>query len=319
MKERLIINYLSFAAIFTLALWPTAQAHDWEGNVVVLKDSNFQRRVLESEDVWLVNFYAPWCPHCKNLKPVFEEASRRLEKEGIKNVKFGALDASEYQSYASKFNIRGYPTLKFFPAGQKSETDAQEFDGDRSAGGLVSWAKQKSSEIKPPPELKQLTSEKILKDTCESAQLCIISVLPHLYDCQSECRNRYIQRLKDVAETFKTKSWAYLWVEATVQPELEKSLDIGGFGYPALAAMNIRKMAFSLMRGSFSQEGITDFLKDLSYGHGKSAPIKGAKLPKIVKSEKWDGKDLVVSRVLGYFTSYDRLDFILNISVFCIF
>lgn len=262
--------------------------------MVTLTDSNFDSKVLDSDDIWLVNFYAPWCPHCKNLKPVYEEASRAIRKEGLKGIKLGAIDASQYQSYAQKYGIRGFPTLKYFPAGPKTEGDAKEFDGDRSSQGILQWAKSKAGEVRPPPELVQMTSEKVLKESCESAQLCVISVLPPLFDCQSECRNRYISRIKEVAATFKSKQWAYLWVEANSQPELEKALDIGGFGYPALAAVNIRKMAYSLMRGSFSTEGITDFLKELSYGQGKSAPIKGAKMPEIVKTDPWDGKDMKI-------------------------
>lgn len=272
-------------------------AHDdWGGNVVVLTESNFDSKVLDSDDIWLVNFYAPWCPHCKNLKPVYEDASRALRKEGIKNVKLGAIDASQYQSYAQKYGIRGFPTLKYFPAGPKVSSDAKEYDNDRSATGILQWAKTLSAEVRPPPEVVQMTNEKVLKESCENAQLCVISVLPPLYDCQSDCRNKYINRLKDIANHFKTKPWAYLWVEANTQPELEKALDIGGFGYPALAAVNIRKMAYSLMRGAFSTEGITDFLKELSYGSGKSAPIKGAKLPEIVKAEPWDGRDMELPR-----------------------
>lgn len=275
-----------------------ASAHDdWGGNVVVLTESNFDKKVLDSDEVWLVNFYAPWCPHCKNLKPVYEEASRIIRKEGIKNVKLGAIDASQYQSYAQKYGIKGFPTLKYFPVGQKTEGDAKEYDSDRSAKGIAQWARGLAAEIRPPPEVVQMTSDKILKESCGSAQLCVISVLPQLFDCQSDCRNRYISRLKEVASSFKSKQWAYLWVEANAQPDLEKALDIGGFGYPALAAVNVRKMAYSLMRGSFSTEGITEFLKELSYGQGKSAPIKGAKMPEIVKTGPWDGKDMELPRV----------------------
>lgn len=269
------------------------KAHDdWGGNVVVLTESNFDSKVLDSDDIWLVNFYAPWCPHCKNLKPVYEDASRAIRKEGIKNVKLGAIDASQYQSYAQRYGIRGFPTLKYFPAGPKTSSDAKDYDNDRSASGILQWARSLAAEVRPPPEVVQLTDEKVFKETCESAQLCIVSVLPVLYDCQSDCRNRYINRLKEAAATFKNKQWGHLWVEGNAQPELEKALGIGGFGYPAMAAVNIRKMAYSIMRGAFSTEGITEFLKELSYGQAKGAPIKGAKLPKIEKTKSWDGKDL---------------------------
>lgn len=58
---------------------------------------------------------------------------------------------------------------------------------------------------------------------------------------------------------FPFVSW--LWTEAGAQMELEASLGIGGFGYPAMAAINTRKMKFALLRGSFSETGIHEFLR----------------------------------------------------------
>ena len=53
----------------------------------------------------------------------------------------------------------------------------------------------------------------------------------------------------------------------------------------------MKKMKYSLLKGSFSETGINEFLRDLSYGKGGIAPLKGAELPKIYASEAWDGKD----------------------------
>lgn len=83
----------------------------------------------------------------------------------------------------------------------------------------------------------------------------------------------------------------WIWVEAGAQLELESALDIGGFGYPAMAIVNVKKMKYSILRGSFSKAGINEFLRDLSYGRGNTAALKGGELPKITKTEAWDGKD----------------------------
>lgn len=53
----------------------------------------------------------------------------------------------------------------------------------------------------------------------------------------------------------------WLWTEAGAQSDLESSLGIGGFGYPAMAAINARKMKFALLKGSFSEQGINEFLR----------------------------------------------------------
>lgn len=53
----------------------------------------------------------------------------------------------------------------------------------------------------------------------------------------------------------------WLWAEAGTQLDMETALGIGGFGYPAMAAVNARKMKFALLKGSFSEQGINEFLR----------------------------------------------------------
>jgi protein disulfide-isomerase A6 len=72
---------------------------------------------------------------------------------------------------------------------------------------------------------------------------------------------------------------------------LEGALDIGGFGYPAMAAVNVRKAKYALLRGSFGETGIHEFLRALANGRGSTAPIKNAQLPAAVATDPWDGKD----------------------------
>ena len=256
------------------------------GNAVVeLTDSNFKKLVMQSEDMWLVEFFAPWCGHCKNLEPHWKKAASELKGK----VKLGAVDATVYQELANQYGVRGYPTIKYFPAGLKGQ--AEEYDGGRTADDIVAWALERHTEAIPPPELVQVTSPKVLESECQDKPLCVIAFLPHILDCQSKCRNGHIKMLTKLGDKFKKQGWGWLWSEGTAQPKLEESVDVGGFGYPALAVVSAKKMKYSILTGSFGHDGIHEFLRDLSYGKGRTSPIRGAKLPVIDTIDPWDGKD----------------------------
>ncbi|XP_075152844.1 protein disulfide-isomerase A6 homolog CaBP1 [Haematobia irritans] len=256
-------------------------------DVIELTDDNFDKLVLQSEDDWLVEFFAPWCGHCKNLAPEWARAATELKGK----VKLGALDATVHQSKAAEYGVRGYPTIKYFPAGKKSSSDAQEYDGGRTSSDIVTWALDKHVANVPAPELVEIIDESSFDEACEGKPLCVISVLPHILDCDAKCRNKFLSTLRELGEKFKQKAWGWAWSEAVAQPELESSLEIGGFGYPAMAVVNFKKMKFSVLKGSFSKDGINEFLRDISFGRGQTAPVKGAKKPSINTVPAWDGKD----------------------------
>nr|XP_023011529.1 protein disulfide-isomerase A6 homolog [Leptinotarsa decemlineata] len=257
-------------------------------DVIELTDSNFDKLVLQSEDMWLVEFFAPWCGHCKNLAPHWAKAATELKGK----IKLGALDATAHQSKAAKYGVQGLPTIKFFGPGAKNSPE--DYDGGRTASDIVNWALDKLAENIPAPEVTQIISEDSFKESCDGKPLCVVAVLPHILDCQSECRNGYIELLTTLGEKFKKKMWGWVWSEAGSQQELENAVDIGGFGYPAMAVISPKKLKYSILRGSFSKDGIYEFLRDLSYGKGNTAPIKGTSLPKINTIEPWDGKDGVL-------------------------
>merc|ERR1711994_15870 len=255
-----------------------------KGEVVELTDSNFKKLVLQSDDMWLVEFFAPWCGHCKNLEPHWKSAAGELKGK----VKLGAVDATVYQELAQQYGVQGYPTIKYFPAGTKK--GPEEYDGGRTADDIVAWASERAEANLPPPELVQITSDAVIAEHCEKKSLCVIAFLPHILDCQSSCRNKYLDMMKKMGDSFKKQGWGWLWSEGAAQLDLEESLGIGGFGYPAMAVVSHKKMKYSRLTGSFGHDGIREYLRDLSYGKGRTDTVKGAKLPKISKIEGWDGK-----------------------------
>ncbi|XP_076438038.1 protein disulfide-isomerase A6-like [Babylonia areolata] len=252
-------------------------------DMVEVTDSTFEKEVLKHKGMVMVEFYAPWCQHCQNLAPHWKQAASDLKGK----VKLCAIDATKNTVTAGKYGVEGYPAIKSFVSGVQGE----DYGGGHTSADIVEWALEKSGANLAPPELLEITSDAVLKENCAEHQLCIISILPQIYDCQSKCRNTYLATLKRLGDKYKKYQWGWLWAEAGVQPALEESIEVGGFGYPVLVAVNARKMKFSLLKGQFSEKGINEFLRDLSYGKGSTAALRSAELPRIEKRDPWDGKD----------------------------
>ncbi|PAA74739.1 hypothetical protein BOX15_Mlig030607g2, partial [Macrostomum lignano] len=261
-------------------------------DVIELTDANFESTVMGSKDLWLVEFFAPWCGHCKQLKPHWDRAASELSGK----VKLGALDATVHTSMAARYGIQGYPTIKMFPAGRKTG-EAVEYDGGRTSDDIVRWALDKLADSIAPPEIVELTDQTVLQDHCLDKQLCVVSVLPQLLDCQSDCRNGYLKILKEIGEKYKKLMWGWVWFQGgDMQTQLEEAFGIGGFGYPAMAVVNAKKMKFSLLKGPFTFDGINEFVRSLSLGRGSTEPVRGASIPEAKKRDPWDGKDAKITQ-----------------------
>jgi len=261
-----------------------------EKDVVILTDDNFQSEVMDSSEPWIIEFYAPWCGHCQKLEPEWNEAATALKEKTGGKVKIAKVDCTVHEKTCGQYGIQGFPTLKIFGANNKA--DPQDYNSGRVASDIIAEGMNLFESVRDPPELRQLVDQEIFDDKCQNAQLCIIAVVPHILDDQSANRNERIEMLKGLIEKYKSKQWEWFWSEGTQQGQLEELLGVGGFGYPALAALNIRKQIRSTMAGSFNHEGINDFLRSLAAGRAGRNVQAFTEVPPIALVEAWDGKDM---------------------------
>jgi len=119
-------------------------AGDFGEHVLVLTADNFADAVAAHEHI-LVQFYAPWCGHCKQFRSEYIRAARKLKEKG---VPLAVVDATSETKLAELYQVRGYPTLKFFVSGIE-----MEYGGGRMAENLIAWVEKKSG-----PSLVQLSS-----------------------------------------------------------------------------------------------------------------------------------------------------------------
>lgn len=100
--------------------------------VHTLTQANFSEFVKKGRSI--VEFYAPWCGHCKQLAPQYEEAAKILETEKKSKTRLGKVDATVESSLAQEYSVDGYPTLFYFENGSKTQ-----YEGPRDANGIVDY------------------------------------------------------------------------------------------------------------------------------------------------------------------------------------
>jgi len=126
---------LALLVALAVVLIPAVLAQD--GDVFVLTAENFDKTINENDFVF-VEFYAPWCGHCKKLAPEYEKLASDLKKAGSPVV-IAKLDATEHAAPASTYGVKGYPTLIFFKNGNQIK-----YEGDRTPAAMAAFISKKS-------------------------------------------------------------------------------------------------------------------------------------------------------------------------------
>ena len=160
------------ATFFALAFASVNAGESEDSDVAVLGGDSFDDFVNSNKYV-LAEFYAPWCGHCKALAPHYEKVATALKDSGSE-VKLAKIDATEEDNkeLATKFSVKGYPTLLWFVNGEMSE-----YKGGRTEDTMLQWIKKKTGaavSTGPVPEPKSqpvvvLTGESITDDFTKTA------------------------------------------------------------------------------------------------------------------------------------------------------
>ncbi|MCJ1256117.1 hypothetical protein MMC24_003937 [Lignoscripta atroalba] len=146
---------LSYLLLSSLAIFGANAA----SSVLDLIPNNFDQVVLQSGKPALVEFFAPWCGHCKTLAPIYEELAQSFDFAKDR-ISVGKVDADEHKDLGRKFGVQGFPTLKWFDG--KSDKP-QDYSGGRDLESLTKWITDKTG-IKPKTKKAAPSAVEILND-----------------------------------------------------------------------------------------------------------------------------------------------------------
>lgn len=255
-------------------------------NIVVLNDNNLNDIISKNELMWLVAIYSPKCGVCKKLLPEWVKAAEKLKGKAV----FAIIDGTVNRQTASRFSIKGYPTIKTFAPGFGRMKKIDSYDGPRDADGIVQYILRKLEVymyVKEPP---QITNQNILNDECAFKDgYCIISLLPNIMKSKALERNNFIYEIKKVAKNYKFKPVHFVWAEEGNFYKFEKNNNINK--YPVSIGVDFKNKKYSIhtFKGNFDEFSLEGFAKSLLEKRESLNEYKGGLETSGVA--EWDRKD----------------------------
>jgi protein disulfide isomerase family A protein 3 len=137
---------------------PVPSSNDEPVKVVVAK--TFNEIVNDVNKDVLIEFYAPWCGHCKSLAPKYEELAKKLQGED--SIVIAKMDATA-NDVPKQYEVRGFPTIYFSPKGSKD--NPRKYEGQREVDDFIKYLARQSTDplknytrdgqkVKPPKKSK---------------------------------------------------------------------------------------------------------------------------------------------------------------------
>ncbi|XP_059618816.1 protein disulfide-isomerase A5 [Phlebotomus argentipes] len=240
---------------------PEAPWEDQASEVIHLTDDTF-KTVLKKKKNVLVIFYAPWCGHCKAAKPEFAKAAEHFKDDP--KYELAAVDCTRYKETCSAYEVRGYPTIKYF----SYLKTVKEYDGGRTEKDFVAYLKgggESEKKVESPEEAFGTFpgSEHIIQATDDTFDRVLkehMKVFAFFH--ASWCGHCKVVKptISTVAEDLSRMEGGakVVAIDASVNSNVAKRFNINGF--PTFK-MFIDGEFVSDFAGERSRAGFTDYIK----------------------------------------------------------
>ncbi|ETS84591.1 hypothetical protein PFICI_02616 [Pestalotiopsis fici W106-1] len=254
-------------ALSLLAALPNVQAgglYTKNSPVIQVDAKNYDRLVAKSNYTSVVEFYAPWCGHCQNLKPAYEKAAKNLD--GLARVAAVNCDEDENKPLCGQFGIQGFPTLKIVRPGKKyGKPVVEDYNGPRSAKEIVSATVDKINN-----HVRKVTDkdvEDFLSKNNDTAKAILFTE-----------KGTTSALLKSIAIDYLDVIQV-----AQIRNKESKANEIFGIeNYPSLVLLPGGDKPSVLYDGELKKEGMVKFLSQVA----EPNPVTGAEKAKVKKDKK---------------------------------
>ncbi|KAK4103924.1 disulfide isomerase [Parathielavia hyrcaniae] len=258
--------------------------------VLDLIPSNFDKVVLKSGKPTLVEFFAPWCGHCKTLAPVYEELALAFEHAKDK-VQIAKVNADAERDLGKRFGVQGFPTLKFFDGKSDKPTD---YNGGRDLEALSNFITEKTG-AKPRKKAVKPSSVLMLTDSTFKQQIggdknvLVAFTAPWCGHCKT-----LAPTWEALAETFASEENVVVAkVDADASTGKATAAEYGVSGYPTIKFFPAGSTTPEAYNGGRSEEALVTFLNEKAGTH--RAPGGGVD----ATAGTVESLDTVVAKLMG--------------------
>jgi len=251
--------------IKTLVLAGLASLAAAKSAVLDLKPDNFDDVVLKSGKPTLVEFFAPWCGHCKNLAPVYEDLANVFASSD--KVQIAKVDADAEKALGKRFGVQGFPTLKWFDGKSK---DPSDYSGGRDLDSLSSFITEKTGikakrKLTPPSSVVMLSDETFVKEIGSDKDVLVAFTAPWCGHCKS-----LAPTWEKLAEDFASEDKVLVAkVDAEAENSKRTAKDQGVASYPTIKFFPRGSKTPEDYSGGRSEADLVTFLNEKAGTHRK--------------------------------------------------
>lgn len=185
--------------------------------MIRLTPANFEHEILNINKPALVAFTAPWCGHCKNLAPHFTRVANELD--GVVKLAYVDCDDASLQSICTKYDVKGFPTIKLFPATKRRIP--REYVGERRGKAIMDFALDAlPSEVVRKVDAADLSSF-LDKESSANAKLVLVTPIGKTSPMYRSLALDYYGRIP-FAFVYAGKDGVVETVQKVLDPELTK-------------------------------------------------------------------------------------------------